>query len=65
MDFSIIQMILSKKKNIGNFFDISVFQNELPGQKFIEDYANATALAAPPKNLDQSGAAVRIHTGQE
>ena len=29
------------------------------------DYASATALAAPPKDLGESGAAVRIYTGQE
>ena len=28
-------------------------------------YASATALAAPPKDLGESGAAVRIYTGQE
>ena len=33
--------------------------------KFKIYYASATALAAPPKDLGESGAAVRIYTGQE
>ena len=33
--------------------------------KFRKHYASATALAAPSKDLGESGAAVRIYTGQE